>query len=90
MLTDLSPVSRVLAAPDCMLWFNLPKLRIQHVCTSTKSTNLLEESLILFADDNVPAISWCLIEADLFIVVACMPAIHAALRRQSPGNRSAN
>lgn len=39
--------------------------------------------LTLTTDDNTPTIYWCLIEADLFIVVACMPSIHAVLSRLS-------
>ncbi|OBT69098.1 hypothetical protein VE03_01397 [Pseudogymnoascus sp. 23342-1-I1] len=31
--------------------------------------------------DNTTTIYWCAIEADLFIIVACMPAIHSALTR---------
>ncbi|KFX95103.1 hypothetical protein V490_04024 [Pseudogymnoascus sp. VKM F-3557] len=44
-------------------------------------------SLVQFAKtsnptyDNVPTIYWCAIEADLFIIVACMPSIHAAFSR---------
>ncbi|KFY28609.1 hypothetical protein V493_02837, partial [Pseudogymnoascus sp. VKM F-4281 (FW-2241)] len=34
--------------------------------------------------DNTPTIYWCAIEADLFIIVACMPSIHAAFSRLSP------
>lgn len=33
------------------------------------------------ADDNTPTIYWCAIEADLFIIVACMPSIHAVFSR---------
>lgn len=40
-----------------------------------------EQLLTLTTDDNTPTIYWCLIEADLFIVVACMPSIHAVLHR---------
>jgi hypothetical protein len=28
-------------------------------------------------DDNVSGVYWCVTEANLFIVVACMPAMHA-------------
>ncbi|KFY79316.1 hypothetical protein V499_01696 [Pseudogymnoascus sp. VKM F-103] len=31
--------------------------------------------------DNTPTIYWCAIEADLFIIVACMPSIHAVFSR---------
>ncbi|KAH8797761.1 hypothetical protein F5884DRAFT_743225 [Xylogone sp. PMI_703] len=54
-------------------------------------------SLVQFANtsnptyDNTPTIYWCLIEADLFIIVACMPFIHAVLSRMwspSEANRT--
>ncbi|PVI03087.1 hypothetical protein DM02DRAFT_698863 [Periconia macrospinosa] len=34
--------------------------------------------------DNVPGVYWCVTEANLFIVVACMPAIQALLVRAIP------
>ncbi|KFZ04101.1 hypothetical protein V502_10407 [Pseudogymnoascus sp. VKM F-4520 (FW-2644)] len=40
--------------------------------------------------DNTPTIYWCVIEADLFIIVACMPSIHAALSRLSSPSDTAN
>lgn len=49
-----------------------------------------DELLTLAADDNTPTIYWCLLEADLFIVVACMPSINAALHRLGPNRHPAN
>lgn len=37
------------------------------------------------ADDNSPGIYWCGLEADLFVIVACMPSIHAVLSRMWRG-----
>ncbi|CAI6334002.1 unnamed protein product [Periconia digitata] len=34
--------------------------------------------------DNVPGVYWCVTEANLFIVVACMPAIQAILQKAIP------
>ncbi|KAF2680258.1 hypothetical protein K458DRAFT_345236 [Lentithecium fluviatile CBS 122367] len=34
--------------------------------------------------DNVPGVYWCVTECNLFIVVACMPAMHAILQRALP------
>ena len=31
--------------------------------------------------DNTPTIYWCSLEANLFIIVACMPAMHAIFRK---------
>ncbi|RFU27555.1 hypothetical protein B7463_g8779, partial [Scytalidium lignicola] len=61
------------------------------VITGVSCTRL--HSLVQFANtsnstyDNTPTIYWCLIEADLFIIVACMPSIHAVFSRTwSPGD----
>jgi hypothetical protein len=35
-------------------------------------------------DDNVSGVYWCVTEANLFIVVACMPAMHALFQRVMP------
>ncbi|KAF2702972.1 hypothetical protein K504DRAFT_393414, partial [Pleomassaria siparia CBS 279.74] len=39
--------------------------------------------------DNTSTIYWCMIESDLFIVVACMPACHAILHKAWVRGRSA-
>ena len=35
-------------------------------------------------DDNTPEIYWCVTEANLFIVVACMPAMHSIFHKTMP------
>jgi hypothetical protein len=89
LLTNVS-VSQVLAAPVYMPWFSSPKHKTQLV--SPIRFKCHEEFLISTTDDNTSTIYWCLIEADLFIVVACMPSIHAVFHRmwsRTPTNTSA-
>ncbi|KAF2654289.1 hypothetical protein K491DRAFT_705300 [Lophiostoma macrostomum CBS 122681] len=40
--------------------------------------------------DNTSGIYWCMIEANLFIIVACMPAIHAVLHKAWRNGTSRN
>jgi len=35
-------------------------------------------------DDNVSGVYWCVTEANLFVVVACMPAMHAIYQHTIP------
>ncbi|KAF2111239.1 hypothetical protein BDV96DRAFT_500013, partial [Lophiotrema nucula] len=48
------------------------------------------QALVQFAQttnptyDNVPGVYWCVTEANLFIVVACMPAMRALIQRAVP------
>lgn len=61
-------------------WFNLGKLPTQHV----SPTSVRSHPPLTPADDNVSGLYWCVTEANLFVVVACMPAMRPIFRNVLP------